>query len=100
MKIGPNIFFTAIDITSDRDALRKAIFTELLSWTEEEGVSKIVGGEVNRLVYITIVHSFVPLYLISFFSPLTIECYTSDYELDHYPHRSNHESFLHEDGSS
>lgn len=31
------------------DGLQKAVFTELLSWTEEEGVSKIVGGEANRL---------------------------------------------------
>lgn len=50
---------TKIDIilqTID-DGLRKAVFTELLSWTEEEGVSKFVGGEANRLVYLTI-HSF------------------------------------------
>ena len=32
------------------DGLQEAVFTELLSWTEEEGVSKIVGGEANRLV--------------------------------------------------
>ena len=50
---------TKIDIilqTID-DGLRKAVFTELLSWTEEEGVSKFVGGEANRLVYLTI-HPF------------------------------------------
>ena len=51
-----------IDSPSDHDALRKAVFTELLSWTEEEGVSKIVGGDVNRLVYN---YSFLSLYLLS-----------------------------------
>lgn len=52
-----------IDSPSDNDALRKAVFTELLSWTEEEGVSKIVGGDANRLVY----NCFIPfsLYLFS-----------------------------------
>jgi protein farnesyltransferase subunit beta len=40
---------TQSDELSDHDALRKSVFTELLSWTEEEGVSKIVGGETNRL---------------------------------------------------
>lgn len=41
-----------LDEISHHDRLRKSVFTELLSWTEEEGVSKIVGGETNRLVYI------------------------------------------------
>jgi protein farnesyltransferase subunit beta len=41
------------DFLSDSpdNALRKAVFAELVSWTEEEGTSKIVGPSTsNRLV--------------------------------------------------
>ena len=79
------------------DGLRKAIFTELLSWTEEEGVSKIVGGDANRLVY-NCFHSFP--YIFSDSSPRTTECYTPDYKLDHHPHRDNYETFLQADYSA
>ena len=50
------------------DGLQEAVFTELLSWTEEEGVSKIVGGEANRLVN-KLFYSF-SLFLLSKSSPI------------------------------
>lgn len=31
-------------------SLRKAAFVEALSWSEEEGTSKYVGGQANRMV--------------------------------------------------
>ncbi|KAJ7590765.1 terpenoid cyclases/protein prenyltransferase alpha-alpha toroid [Mycena floridula] len=34
---------------SSNDDIRKTIFSESLSWTEEEGASRYVGGEANRL---------------------------------------------------
>jgi len=40
---------TQSDEISHHDRLRKSVFTELLSWTEEEGGSKIVGSRANRL---------------------------------------------------
>ena len=56
--------------TIDDDRLQKAIFTELLSWTED-GVSKIVGGEANRLVIYILTISFISFYPFSdfFLSP-------------------------------
>jgi protein farnesyltransferase subunit beta len=36
-------------LDSTFDDLRKAAFAEALSWTEEEGTSKYVGGPVNRV---------------------------------------------------
>ena len=65
------------------------MFTELLSWTEDEGVSEIVGGEANRLVYN---YSFLFPAISSLIH--TTECHTSDYEFDHHPHRGDDESFL------
>ena len=60
----------AIDLpVRDDEAFRKAVFTELLSWTEEEGVSNIVGGEANRLVcsFLLSIHPSPPL--LSFIIP-------------------------------
>lgn len=59
----------AIDLpVRDDEAFRKAVFTELLSWTEE-GVSNIVGGEANRLVcsFLLSIHPSSPL--LSFIIP-------------------------------
>lgn len=32
------------------DSLRKSVFADALSWSEEEGTSRFVGGNGNRLV--------------------------------------------------
>lgn len=37
------------------DTLRKSAFVEALSWSEEEGTSKYVGGQANRMV--NLIHS-------------------------------------------
>ncbi|KAF8151351.1 terpenoid cyclases/protein prenyltransferase alpha-alpha toroid [Crassisporium funariophilum] len=34
---------------SSSDGLRRQVYAEILSWTEEEGTSRIVGGQPNRL---------------------------------------------------
>jgi hypothetical protein len=40
-----------LDCLSDPlDDLRKSVFADALSWSEEEGTSKFVGGNGNRLV--------------------------------------------------
>lgn len=35
------------------DELQRDAFSNVLSWQEEEGTSKFVGGAVNRLVRLT-----------------------------------------------
>lgn len=37
-------------VEDDRDPLRQAAFVSLLSWVEEEGTAKYVGGAQNRVV--------------------------------------------------
>lgn len=38
------------DTDNEHNALRKDAFVSALSWIEEEGTSKYVGGEKNRVV--------------------------------------------------
>ena len=51
LEASSSVTIDLISLQTIDDGLQKAVFTELLSWAEEEGASIIVGGEANRLVY-------------------------------------------------
>jgi hypothetical protein len=67
-------FVDNIGKTPEVDELRKRVFCDALSWTEEEGGSVIVGGKDNRVVGpslpapLRVASAVVYLLLSSFFS--------------------------------
>jgi protein farnesyltransferase subunit beta len=60
--------------TPETEELRKHIFCNALSWTEEEGGSIIIGGKDNRVVCLSLPSTLIQC--LPFAPPA--ECYTPD----------------------
>jgi hypothetical protein len=94
--------------SAEENERRKSVFSALLSWTEEEGTSIIVGGPGNRVVcyLILFVLSFLFMSLsLSFFESdlhfynLIADCLLDEYFFSPERHAPTHESDHYAHGS-